>query len=487
MSDFFSSAAQVTARIKKGEVSARELAVETLDRIEKHNPDLGIFLTVTPDAAISTAESVDARIRAGDDPGPLAGVTVGLKDNLCTRGIPTTAGSRILEGHTPLYDATVVKRLRTAGCVAVGKTNLDEFAMGSSNENSAYGPVKNPWNRDRVPGGSSGGSAAAVASGMVTLSLGSDTGGSIRQPASFCGVYGLKPTYGRISRFGLIAFASSLDQIGGFSRDIESLSLLYQAIAGGDDRDATASTRTVEPVDFAAGVDGLRLGMAGNLLQDPGVEPTVAARTREAAAILTQAGATERDCRLPDPGIAISAYYLLATAEASSNLARYDGVRYGLRVPDSNLTDMYRKTRSEGFGVEVKRRIMLGTFALSAGYYDAYYARAQRTRDVLTQEFKKLFQEVDLILLPTSPTTAFGLGERTQDPLAMYLADVFTVYANLAGLPGISIPMGEDQDGLPVGVQLLAPRWQEDLLFRAAGVLERTRGKPGIPPGLEDA
>ena len=405
-----------------------------------------------------------------------------IKDNLCTRGVPTTCGSRILAGHRPLYDATSVARLRAAGAVPVGKTNLDEFAMGSSNENSAYGPVRNPWDPSRVPGGSSGGSAAAVAAGLAPVALGSDTGGSVRQPGAFCGVYALKPTYGRVSRYGLVAYASSLDQVGMLAADPGDLALVYAAVAGPDPRDSTALPGPVPAVEPGAGVKGLRVATARSLLGRPGVEPAVGARTAEAADALARAGAAPSDAELPDPEAAVSAYYLVATAEASSNLARYDGVRYGIRVPGRGLTDMIRRTRTEGFGPEVRRRILLGTFALSAGYYDAYYLRAHRARVRLKRRFAGLFAGADLLLLPTAPTTAFPLGEKSADPVAMYLADVFTVYANLTGLPALNVPFGHDAAGLPVGVQLLAPPGREDLLFRAAGVLERARETPRRRP-----
>jgi aspartyl-tRNA(Asn)/glutamyl-tRNA(Gln) amidotransferase subunit A len=443
------SAAEIPEKVRSGEVPASAVIEATLERIQALNPSLGAFLTVTEDRARKAAKEIDRAVIAGEDPGPLAGIPVAIKDNICTEGVATTAGSRILEGHVPIYDATVVSKLWSAGAVLVGKTNLDEFGMGSSNENSGYGPARNPWDPERVPGGSSGGSAVAVAAGMAGLCLGSDTGGSIRQPAAFCGVYGLLPTYGRVSRYGLMAFASSLDQIGGFARDPESLALLYRAISGHDQNDSTSAEREVEPVSPEDGVNGLTVGFASSLMQWEGIEPEVAAATQGAADALARSGASLTDAELPDPAVGIAAYYLLATAEASSNLARYDGVRYGMRVPGGSLEEMYRETRSAGFGPEVKRRIMLGTYALSAGYY-------------------------------TSPTTAFRLGDRVEEPLAMYLADVFTVFANLGGLPAISIPAGTDLAGLPIGVQLLAPRWREDLLFRAARALEQEQGP--VPP-----
>jgi aspartyl-tRNA(Asn)/glutamyl-tRNA(Gln) amidotransferase subunit A len=477
------TAAALARQVRAGARSAAALTDDALTRIRERDGDLHAFLHVGEEPARRAAREVDAGIAAGTDPGPLAGVPVAVKDNLCTRDMPTTAGSRILSGYRPPYDATVVARLRAAGAVAVGKTNLDEFSMGSSCENSAYGPTRNPWDRERVPGGSSGGSAAAVAAGLVELALGSDTGGSVRQPAAFCGVYGLKPTYGRVSRYGLIAYASSLDQVGAFARDVESLVLLYEAVSGDDARDAT----TVSPPEAAGngdgGAAGLRVGIAAGLLSGEGVQTAVADAVTAAAGRLAAAGAALTEIALPEPSVAISAYYLLATAEASSNLARYDGVRYGLRVRGEDLEDMYRRTRGEGLGAEVKRRIMLGTYALSAGYYDAYYLKAQKTRVLIRDRFRDLFREVDCVLLPTAPTTAFRLGEKTTDPLAMYLADIFTVYANLTGLPALSVPVGTDGAGLPVGVQLVAAPFREDILFAAARDLAGAAAPPRLPEG----
>jgi len=464
------SAPILADRVKKGEIRAAHVVEESLARIEAENPRLGAVLHVAAESARSAARAVDAAIGRGDDPGPLAGVPILLKDNISTIGMPTTAGSRILDGYLPLYDATVVEKLRGAGAILIGKTNLDEFAMGSSTENSAFGITRNPWDMTRVPGGSSGGSAAAVASAMTPVALGSDTGGSVRQPASFCGVYGLLPTYGRVSRYGLIAFASSLDQIGPLARDLGGIRAVFDAIAGHDPRDATSS-----PDSGMARRDGaLRVGIAEGLLSRSGVETGVAARLNETAARLERGGARLVPVTLPDPDKAVATYYLIATAEASSNLARYDGVRYGLRVPGETVESMMRRTRSAGFGREVKRRILLGTFVLSSGYYDAYYVRAQKSRALLRRAFLQLFETVDVVLLPTSPTAAFAVGDRTEDPLAMYLADVFTVYANLAGLPALSVPAGRDAAGLPVGAQLMAPPFGEELLFAAAKHLEGT-------------
>lgn len=477
-------AGRIPAAVGEGTLRALDVTNTFLERIERLDPALNAFITVTGDVARSAAARLDDPDGRGHDPGLLAGVPVAVKDNIVTSGIPTTAGSRILEGHRPVYDASVVTRLREAGAILVGKTNLDEFGMGSSNENSAFGPTRNPWDPGRVPGGSSGASAAAVAAGMAPLALGSDTGGSIRQPAAFCGVYGLKPTYGRVSRYGLIAFASSLDQIGGFARDLPGLERLYRTLAGPDSRDSTCVDREVEPLSRDAGVSGLRVGLARTLLEHSGVQGEVAATVEAAARDLEAAGAAVRDVELPDPDGAIAAYYLVATAEASANLARYDGVRYGVRVAGDGLDAMYRATRKQGFGPEVKRRIMLGTYALSAGYYDAYYGKAMQARARIREALHEAFGELDLVLLPTTPTPAFALGERTGDPLSMYLADVFTVTASLAGIPALHVPRGTGPGGLPVGVQLLAPAWREDLLFRGAHALNGDSEVPAAPsPG----
>jgi aspartyl-tRNA(Asn)/glutamyl-tRNA(Gln) amidotransferase subunit A len=445
-----------------------------LARVERSQPQCNAFLTVTADLARRGADAVDRAAAEGTDPGPLAGVPLAVKDNIVTAGIPTTCASRILEGFLPAYDATAVARLRAAGAVLVGKTNLDEFGMGSSSEQSAAGPVRNPWARDRVAGGSSGGSAAAVAAGMAAASLGSDTGGSVRQPAAFCGVVGYKPTYGSVSRYGLVAYASSLEQIGGFAGDVASLSLLHEVLAGPDPRDATTEVlRSPGPVPPPP---QWRIGVAEDLLAFPGVESDVAGAVTAAAGWLGGGGASRSRVELPDPERAVAAYYLLATAEASSNLARYDGVRYGHRVSGSGFAGTVERTRAAGFGAEVKRRILLGTYVLSAGYYEAYYGRAQRARDALRRAFAALFERVDLVLLPPAPTSAFPLGERIEDPLAMYASDVFTVYANLVGLPALSVPVALDGNGLPVGVQILAAPGREDFLFAAGRRIEEERG-----------
>ncbi|MGI8936985.1 MAG: Asp-tRNA(Asn)/Glu-tRNA(Gln) amidotransferase subunit GatA [Iamia sp.] len=468
------SAHEVAAGVRSGEWSARQVVDEHLAAIEAGDGDIHAFLHVDVDGARASADAVDAQVAVGEDPGPLAGVPVALKDNMCTRGVPTTCSSRILEGWVPPYDATVVERLAAAGAVAVGKTNLDEFAMGSSTENSAFGPTRNPHDTSRVPGGSSGGSAAAVAAGFSPLAFGSDTGGSIRQPAALCGVVGLKPTYGRVSRYGLIAFASSLDQIGPFSRTVADAALALQVIGGPDPRDATSAPQA-QPDYLASlgdGVEGLRVGVVSELLAMEGVAPEVAAQARAAADALAAAGAKVEEVSVPAVTYGLSAYYLIAPAEASSNLARFDGVRYGLRVDAATTDEMMVATRTQGFGAEVKRRIMLGTYALSAGYYDAFYGQAQRVRTLITRDFAAAYEKVDVLLSPTSPTTAFALGDKTADPLTMYLNDVCTIPSNLSGDPAVSVPFGTGADGLPIGVQVLAPALGEVAMLRTAQTLE---------------
>jgi aspartyl-tRNA(Asn)/glutamyl-tRNA(Gln) amidotransferase subunit A len=467
-----SSARAVAAAVRSGERSARDVTEEALAAVEAGDTEVHAFLEVLRDEALAQAAAVDAAVARGEDPGPLAGVPVALKDNLCTRGIPTTCGSKILEGWRPPYDATVVQLLRAAGAIAVGKTNMDEFAMGSSTENSAYGPTHNPRGLDRVPGGSSGGSAAAVAAGFVPLGLGSDTGGSIRQPAALCGVVGMKPTYGRVSRYGLVAFASSLDQIGPFANDVEDAALLFDVLARHDGCDTT-SLRSEAPATVGGvhdGVRDVRIGLCPDLID--GCAPDVIARVHEAAKALQAAGAHVEEIRVPEFAYGLSAYYLIAPAEASSNLARYDGVRYGLRVDAEDAGAMNTATRTAGFGPEVKRRIMLGTYALSAGYYDAYYAQAQRVRTMVVQAFERAYASVDVLLGATAPTTAFKLGDKIDDPMAMYMNDVCTIPSNLAGHPAVSVPFGTGDDGLPVGVQILAPALDEALLFRVARAVE---------------
>jgi aspartyl-tRNA(Asn)/glutamyl-tRNA(Gln) amidotransferase subunit A len=468
------TALDIAAAVRAGERSAAAVLDEHLARIAAREGEIHAFNTVTEDGARAAAAAVDAAVAEGRDPGPLAGVPIAVKDNLCTRGVRTTASSKILADWIPPYDATVVARLAAAGAVTVGKTNLDEFAMGSSTENSAFGPTHNPRDVTRVPGGSSGGSAAAVAADFAPLSLGSDTGGSIRQPAAFCGVVGVKPTYGVVSRYGLIAFASSLDQIGPFANTVADAAALFDVIAGHDPCDSTSLDQAppVAAARLGAGVEGLRVGLVTELVDAPGMSPEIAARTRRAAEALSAAGAKVEEVSVPAVTYGLSAYYLIAPAEASSNLARYDGVRYGLRVDADDAGAMNTATRTAGFGAEVKRRIMLGTYALSAGYYDAYYAQAQRVRTLVVEAFNRAYASVDVMLGATAPTTAFPLGDKVDDPMAMYMNDICTIPSNLAGHPAISVPFGAGADGLPVGVQVLAPALDEGLLFRVARAVE---------------
>jgi aspartyl-tRNA(Asn)/glutamyl-tRNA(Gln) amidotransferase subunit A len=460
------SASEIVRRVSAREVSAREVARAHLDRIAQIDAAIDAFLYVAAERALEAAGRVDAEVAAGAAP-PLAGVPVAIKDVLDIEGVPTTCGSRILEGYRPPFTATAVARLEAAGAVVLGKTNMDEFAMGSSTENSAFKPTRNPWARDRVPGGSSGGSAAAVAAGMAPVALGSDTGGSIRQPAALCGVVGLKPTYGRVSRYGLVAFASSLDQVGALTRSVDDVARVATALFGWDPKDATSAR--IEAPDLASGLSGtaagLRVGVPWGFLAQ-GVHEGVMSAFRAAVEALRAAGAEVREVDLPHVSHAIATYYIVATAEASSNLARYDGVRYGLRASAGDLRRMYGNTRDRGFGPEVKRRIILGTFVLSSGYYDAYYLRAQKVRTLIRRDFEEAFAACDVIATPTSPIPAFRLGEKTADPLQMYLADIFTVPANLAGIPGLSIPCGL-ADGLPVGLQLLGRPFDETTLLSA--------------------
>jgi aspartyl-tRNA(Asn)/glutamyl-tRNA(Gln) amidotransferase subunit A len=473
------SARELAAQIRRGERRAVDVLDEHLARIEAREGEIHAFNLVTADQARRSAQAVDEAVARGEDPGPLAGVPIALKDNLCTRGVPTTCSSRILEGWRPPYDATVVQRVLAAGAVPVGKTNLDEFAMGSSTENSAFGPTRNPHDITRVPGGSSGGSAAAVAAGFAPLSLGSDTGGSIRQPAALCGVVGVKPTYGLVSRWGLVAFASSLDQVGPFAGDVADAAVLLEVIAGHDPHDSTSIPRPAPSLstELDRGVEGLRVGRITDL--PGGAAPDVAARLDAAFAALEAAGATIVDVTVPAFTYGLTAYYLIAPAEASSNLARYDGVRYGLRVPASDINAMYAATREAGFGPEVKRRIMLGTYALSAGYYDAYYGKALKVRRLIADDFARAYQHADVLLTPTSPTEAFPFGDKTADPYAMYLCDTYTIPTNLAGHPAMSVPYGVGANGLPVGVQILAPTLGEGVMFRVAAQLERAASTSG--------
>jgi aspartyl-tRNA(Asn)/glutamyl-tRNA(Gln) amidotransferase subunit A len=468
------SARAIAADVRAGRRRARDVVEEHLDRIAEREAEIHAFNLVLADEARAAADEIDARIAAGADPGPLAGVPVALKDNLCTRGIPTTCSSRILDGWRPPYDATVVRRVAAAGGIALGKTNLDEFAMGSSTENSAFGPTRNPRDPTRVPGGSSGGSAAAVAAGFAPLALGSDTGGSIRQPAALCGCVGIKPTYGRISRYGLVAFASSLDQIGPFAGTVSDAALLFDVIAGPDPCDSTSSPEPHRPVSDSldGGVANLRIGIIDELVDADGVEVEVRDAVEGAALVLEKAGASVERVSVPSVVYGLSAYYLIAPAEASSNLARYDGVRYGLRVDADDVETMNARTRDAGFGAEVKRRIMLGTYALSAGYYDAYYGKAQRVRTLIIRDFARAYERFDALLAPTSPTVAFPLGAKADNPLAMYLSDVCTIPTNLAGHAAMSVPFGTGQDGLPVGVQVLVDALGEPTMFRVARVIE---------------
>ena len=469
--------AELKAEIAAGRTRAADLAANYYERIERLNPRLNVYLSLTKDRAMEQAQRVDALAAKGDPLPPLAGIPVGIKDVLVTKGAATTAGSKILQGYHPPYDCTAVAKLEAAGAVVLGKINCDEFAMGSSNENSAYGPVRNPVDTERVPGGSSGGSAAAVAADMAVATLGTDTGGSIRQPASFCGVVGVLPTYGRVSRYGLIAFASSLDRIGPFAANVRDAATMLGIIAGHDLQDATSSSAPVE--DFAAEsdkpVDGLRIGVPAEYFAE-GLDAEVRAEIEKGIDALKSAGCTVKPVSLPHTKYAVPVYYLIATAEASANLARFDGVRYGFRSQQSStLSDMYSHSRDEGFGAEVKRRILLGTYALSAGYYDAYYRKAQQVRRLLADEFLRSFAEVDAIVTPTSPVPAFKLGEKTDDPVSMYLADIYTVTASLAGLCGVTVPCGKTSAGLPVGMQVLAKHLGESTAFRVARAVEAAK------------
>jgi aspartyl-tRNA(Asn)/glutamyl-tRNA(Gln) amidotransferase subunit A len=475
---------ELAAALEARETTSLSLVEACLARAESAGAALHAFVHLRPERARAEAREADARLRHGERRSLLDGIPVAIKDNLVLAGEPTSCASRILAGYVSPFTATAVERLRAAGAVVVGATNLDEFAMGSSTEHSAAGPSRNPWDPARTPGGSSGGSAAAVAAGIVPAALGSDTGGSIRQPASFCGVVGIKPSYGRVSRWGLVAFASSLDQIGVLARSAADAAIVLEAIAGHDPRDSTSIPEPTPALSRAltGEVSGLVVGLPREYFVAEGVEPEVLARVREAVAQLERAGAKAREVSLPHTPYAIATYYLIATAEASSNLARYDGVRYGLRAAGSrSLGDMYRATRSEGFGAEVKRRILLGTYVLSAGYYEAYYRKAQQVRTLLRRDFEAAFRACDVIATPTAPEVAFPLGARTADPLRMYLSDVYTVSANLAGLPALSVPCGF-AGGLPVGLQLLAPSLEEALLLRVADAYERRTGFAATRP-----
>ena len=478
--------------LAEGAISAVELTEGVLDRIGAVDNEVKAYLALTPESALHEARSADkaiARARRNDDLPqlhPLTGIPLAIKDIICVRGVPTTCGSRILEGFNPPYEATVIQRLRAAQAVLLGKTNLDEFAMGSSTENSAYMTTHNPWDLARVPGGSSGGSAAAVAADECLGALGSDTGGSVRQPASLCGVVGLKPTYGRVSRYGLVAFASSLDQIGALAKDVKDAAILLQATSGYDARDSTSVNRPVP--DYAAALDGdarrLRVGVPKEYFTE-GNQPEVERAVRLAIEQLEALGAEIAEVSLPHTEHALPVYYLIAPAEASANLARYDGVKYGYRADDAvDLEDVYRRSRQAGFGAEVKRRIMLGTYALSAGYYDAYYLRAQQVRTLIKRDFDEAFEQVDVIVSPTSPTTAFRIGEKVDDPLQMYLSDIYTLSMNLAGICGISVPCGFDEAGLPIGLQIMGPAFGEGRVLRAAYAYEQANDWHTRRPGI---
>jgi len=467
------------------EVTSREVTESVLQRIAQVEDRVKAYITVTPELARQQAAAADERIQKGKAH-PLTGIPLAVKDLICTQGVRTTCGSRILGNYIPSYDATVIEKLKNAGAVLVGKANMDEFAMGSSTENSSFGPTRNPWDLTRIPGGSSGGSAAATAAEECTASLGSDTGGSIRQPAACCGIVGVKPTYGRVSRFGLVAFASSLDQIGPLGKNVRDAALLLTAVSGYEPRDSTSANLPVP--DYTHGLTGevrpLVLGLVKECFQE-GLDPEVSQAVQKAIVVLEGLGARVKEVSLPHSPYAVAVYYLIAPAEASSNLARYDGVKYGLRVKRTmDLLEMYKETRSQGFGPEVKRRIMLGTYALSAGYYDAYYRKASQVRTLIWQDFQKAFADCDVLLTPTAPTPAFRLGEKVDDPLQMYLSDIFTIPCNLAGLPGLSLPCGFSSEGLPIGLQILANHFQEEKMFRVAYAYEQNtdfhRKKPNL-------
>ena len=467
---------QAVQALRSGEISSRELTQASLERVERLEPQLNAFITRVPEYALGQAERADRQLadwrRSRASPSslpPLLGVPIAIKDVLCVAGLPCTCGSRILEDFIPPFNATAVQRLLEAGVVVIGKTNTDEFAMGSSTENSAYGVTHNPWKLDHVPGGSSGGSAASVAARLLPVALGTDTGGSVRQPASFCGVTGLKPTYGRVSRFGLVAYGSSLDVVGAFGRSVADVACLFTLMAGFDPLDATTVDLAVPEIELSRPVDfsGLRIGVPEEYFIS-GIQPEVETGVRQAIHILESLGAQAVPINLPHTEYALPVYYLIAPAEASANLARYDGIRYGPREPGDALWDVFRQTRGSRFGSEVKRRIMLGTYALSAGYYEAYYGQAQKVRTLIKRDFEQAFKDIDVIAAPVAPTTAFRIGEHGDDPLSMYLEDIFTLPANLAGVPGLTFPVGFDQQGLPIGMQLMGPHFREQILFRVA-------------------
>ena len=478
LSETFTVSAMIAA-LRRGDVSSRDLTLQSIERIERLEPRLHAFITLAPERALQMADAADRRWQAWrsdpmGEPPALLGVPIAVKDVLTVAGLRCTCGSKILENFVPPYTATAVQRLVDAGVVIVGKTNTDEYAMGSSTENSAYGTTHNPWDLDRVPGGSSGGSAAAVAARMVPAGLGTDTGGSVRQPASYCGVTGIKPTYGRVSRYGLVAYGSSLDSVGALAPSAEDVARFFVTMAGYDPRDATSMNMPAPQIDLshAENLKGLRIGVPDEYFIS-GISPAVETGVRKAIETMQSLGAEVSHVSLPHTEYALPVYYLIAPAEASANLARYDGVRFGLREPAEGILDMFKQTRGAGFGPEVKRRIMLGTYALSAGYYDAYYGQAQKVRTLIQQDFEKAFEQVDAIAAPVAPTTAFRLGEHTDDPLAMYLEDVFTLPANLAGVPGLAFPVGFDAQGLPVGMQLMGRHFGEETLFRMAHVYQQ--------------
>lgn len=482
------STAELLDALRQQKLTCRRMTEYFLQRIQTHNPQLNAFVHVNTDQALETADRIDRRRAAGESIGPLQGLPVAIKDNMCDNGTATTCGSRMLQNYRPPYDADVVERLKAADGVVLGHLNMDEFAMGSSTETSAAGITRNPWNVDHSPGGSSGGSAAAVAAGMVPLALGSDTGGSIRQPAAFCGVVGMKPTYGRVSRYGLVAFASSLDQIGPLARDTFGAALLLQAVAGHDPRDTTSVDHEVPDyaTELEQPLEGLRIGIVDEHYGD-GLDAGVESSVRAAIEKLKAAGATVRPVELPHSKYSVATYYLIAPSEASSNLARYDGIHYGHRSENfdsstDGLVDLYCRSRGEAFGPEVKRRIMLGTYALSAGYYDAYYLKALKVRRRIREDYDRAFEQVDVIAGPVSPTTAFKIGEKSGDPLAMYLSDIYTISANLAGIPGLALPCGTDENGLPIGIQLQGPAFEELRLLRAARMLEQAGCVVQAPP-----
>jgi len=480
------TAQEIAAGVKGRKLSAVDVANAFLARAKTWDPKIKAFVALLENDALAQAKAVDEKIARGEDAGTLAGVPVAVKDNMCVRGTKTTCSSKILQNHTAVYDATVIEKLRAAGAVFIGKTNLDEFAMGSSTENSAFFTTRNPWDLSRIPGGSSGGSAAAVAARLAPIALGSDTGGSIRQPAALCGVVGLKPTYGRVSRFGLIAFASSLDQIGPFAWNTADAALLTQVIAGGDVHDSTSVHKPVPDYLSAlnGGVAGLRVGLPKEYFAG-GLDPEVEKAVGDAVKVFEKLGAKTVEVSLPNADAGVSVYYVLAPSEASSNLARFDGVRYGHRSPKAtNLLEQYELSRDEGFGPEVKRRIMLGTYALSSGYYDAYYLKAQKVRTLIKRDFDQAFEKVDLILTPTAPTPAFKIGEKADDPLQMYLSDIFTISCNLAGIPGLSVPCGFSKGNLPIGLQILGRPFDEERVLAASNAYEAATAwvrEPSVP------